>query len=157
MISPDEMQFYARRLIAHSQGNPFPHPPPSDPPILTIAAPRRTMGAMDAYGGDGPSTPHMRPAQKLVHQASSASLASACSRATSISEAETESTDGGGDEESTDDEPTVRPTWSVRGGNDSRDEGEDGATDGEGVDLDDDDDEDGPGDLRMASPFAHPR
>ncbi len=115
------------------------------------------MGAMDAYGGDGPSTPHMRPTQKLVHQASSASLASACSRATSISEAETESTDGGGDEESTDDEPTVRPAWSVRGGGDSRDEGEDGATDGEGVELDDDDDDDGPGDLRMASPFAHPR
>src|ERR1700677_1263855 len=99
MISPDEMQFYARRLIAHSQGNnSLPHPPPSDPPISTIAAPRRTMGAMDAYGGDGPSTPLMRPTQKLVHQASSASLASACSRATSISEAETESTDGGGDE-----------------------------------------------------------
>ncbi|KAH9040596.1 cyclin-domain-containing protein [Lactarius hengduanensis] len=156
-ISPDEMQFYARRLIAHSQGNTLPHPPPSDPPIPTIAAPRRTMGAMDAYGGDGPSTPHMRPTQKLVHQASSASLASACSRATSISEAETESTDGGGDGGSTDDEPTVRPTWSVRGGDDSRDEGEDGATDGEGVDLDDDDDDDGPGDLRMASPFTHPR
>ncbi|KAH9011288.1 hypothetical protein EDB85DRAFT_1142237, partial [Lactarius pseudohatsudake] len=46
---------------------------------------------------------------------------------------------------STDDEPTVRPTWSVRGGDDIRDEGEDGATDGEGVDLDDDDDDDGPG------------
>ena len=113
------------------------------------------MGAMDAYGGDGPSTPLMRPAQKLVHQASSASLASACSRATSISEAETESTDGGGDEGSTDDEPTVRPTWSVRGGGGGDDEAEDGATD---RDLDEDDeDDDGPGDLRMASPFAHPR
>ena len=114
------------------------------------------MGAMDAYGGDGPSTPLMRPTQKLVHQASSASLASACSRATSISEAKRESTDGGGDEGSTDDEPTVRPAWSVRGG--GGDEAEDGATDGEGVDLDEDDeDDDGPGDLRMASPFAHPR
>ena len=156
MISPDEMQFYARRLIAHSQGNTIPHPLPSDPPISTIAAPRRTMGAMDAYGGDGPSTPLLRPTQKLVHQASSASLASACSRATSISEAETESTDGGGDEGSTDDEPTVRPTWSVRGGGGGGDdEAEDGATD---RDLDEDDeDDDGPGDLRMASPFAHPR
>jgi len=115
------------------------------------------MGAMDAYGGDGPSTPLMRPAQGLAHQASSASLASACSRTTSISEAETESTDGGGDEESTDDEPTVRPAWSVRGGDDSRDDDDDGTTDREGVDLDDDDDDDGPGDLRMASPFAHSR
>lgn len=155
MISPDEMQFYARRLIAHSQGNSLPHVRPSDPPVPIIAAPRRAMGAMDAYGGDGPSTPHMRPAQKLAHQASSASLASACSRATSVSEAETESTDGGGDEESTDDEPTVRPTWSVCSGDDSRDEGDDGATDGEGVDLDEDDD--GTGDLRMASPFTHTR
>lgn len=67
-----------------------------------------------------------------------------------MSEAETESTDGGGDE-STDDEPTVRPTWSVRGGDDSRDD-DDGATDGER-----EEDEDGSGDLRMASPFTHTR
>jgi hypothetical protein len=151
-ISPEEMQVYARRLIFHAQGNSPPRTRPSDPPVPTISAPRRAMGAMDAYGGDGPSTPHMRPVQKLAHQASSASLASACSRATSASEAETESTDGGGDEESTDDELTVRPTWSVRGGDDSRDDGDDGATDGEG-----EEDEDGSGDLRMASPFTHTR
>lgn len=151
MVSPEEMQVYARRLIFHAQGNSPLRTRPSDPPVPTISAPRRAMGAMDAYGGDGPSTPHMRPVQKLAHQASSASLASACSRATSASEAETESTDGGGDE-STDDEPTVRPTWSVRGGDDSRDDGDDGATDGEG-----EEDEDGSGDLRMASPFTHTR
>jgi hypothetical protein len=75
----------------------------------------------------------MRPVQKLAHQASSVLLASACSRATSVSEAEAESTDGGGDEESTD-EPTVRPAWKVRGG-------DDGATDGER-----EEDEDGSGD-----------
>ena len=154
MISPEEMQVYARRLVFHARGN-SPSPSrtrPSDLPILTIAAPRRAMGAMDAYGGDGPNTPHMPPVQKLAHQASSASLASACSRATSVSETETESTDGGGDE-STDDEPTVRPAWSVRGGDDSRDDGDDGATDGERAE----EDEDGSGDLRMASPFAHTR
>jgi hypothetical protein len=155
MISPDEMQFYTRRLIAHSQGNTLTHVRPSDPSVPIISVPRRAMGAMDAYSGDGPSTPHMRPTQKLVHQASSTSLASACSHATSVSEAETESTDGGGDEESTDDEPTVRPTWSVCSGDDSRDDGDDATTDGEGVDLDED--EDGTGDLRMASPFTRTR
>jgi hypothetical protein len=107
------------------------------------------MGAVDAYGGDGPNTPHMRPVQKLAHQASSASLASACSRATST---ETESTDGGGDEESTDDEPTVRPTWSVCGGDDTRDDHDEGATDGECEEHND-----GSGDLRMASPFTRTR
>ena len=152
MISPQEMQVYARRLIFHAQGNSPPRTHSSDPPVPTISAPRRAMGAMDAYGGDGPSTPHMRPVQKLAHQASSASLASACSRATSVSEEETESTDGGGDEGSTDDEPTVRPAWSVRGGDDSRDDGDDGATDGEH-----EEDEDGSGDLRMASSFTHTR
>ena len=152
MISPEEMQVYARRLVFHAQGNSPSRTRPSDLPVPTIAAPRRAMGAMDAYGGDGPSTPHMQPVQKLAHQASCASFASACSRATSVSEAETESTDGGGDE-STDDEPTVRPAWSVRGRNDSRDEGEDGATDGERVE----DDDDSSGDLRMASPFARTR
>jgi hypothetical protein len=151
MISPEEMQVYARRLISHTQGNTPPRIRPSDPPVPIIATPRRTMGAVDAYGGDGPNTPHMRPVQKLAHQASSASLASACSRATSVSETETESTDGGGDE-STDDEPTVRPTWSVCGGDDNRDDRDEGATDGER-----EDDNDDSGDLRMASPFAHTR
>ncbi|KAH9963344.1 cyclin-domain-containing protein [Russula dissimulans] len=154
MISPDEMQVYARRLVFHAQGNTPPRSRPSDPPVPIIAAPRRAMGAMDAYGGDGPSTPQTRPVQKLVHQASSASLASACSHATSASEAETESTDGGGDEGSTDDEPTVRPTWSARGAGDSRDDGDDGMTDGERDAEEEDDDS---GDLRMASPFAHSR
>jgi hypothetical protein len=155
MISPDEMQVYARRLVFHAQGSSLPRSRLSDPPVPTIAAPRRAMGAVDAYGGDGPSTPHMRPVQKLAHQASSASLASACSRATSVSEAETESTDGGGDEESTDDEPTVRPTWSVCGGDDSRDDRDERAADGERVDLEED--SDCSGDLRMASPFTHTR
>ena len=153
MISPEEMQVYARRLIFHAQGNSPPRTRPSDLPVPIIAAPRRAMGTMDAYGNDGPSTPHMAPVQKLAHQASSASLASACSRATSVSEAETESTDGGGDGGSTDDEPTVRPAWSVCGGDDSRDDGDDGGTDGERVE----EDGDGSGDLRMASPFAHTR
>jgi hypothetical protein len=152
MISPEEMQVYAGRLIFHAQGDTLPRVCPSDPPVPTIAAPRRTMGAVDAYGGDGPNTPHMRPVQKLAHQASSASLASACSRATSVSEAETESTDGGGDEESTDDEPTVRPTWSVCSGDDSQDDRDEEATDGER-----DEDNDGSGDLRMASPFVQRR
>jgi hypothetical protein len=113
------------------------------------------MGAVDAYGGDGPSTPQMRPVQKLTHQASSTSLASACSLATTASETETESTDGGGDEESTDDEPTVRPAWSVCGGDDRRDDRDEGAADGEGADLEEDND--GSGDLRMSSPFTHTR
>jgi hypothetical protein len=152
MISPDEMQVYAKRLVFHAQGNSPLRTRPSDPPVPIIAAPRRTMGAVDAYGGDGPSTPHMRPVQKLVHQASSTSLASACSLATSVSEAETESTDGGGDEESTDDEPTVRPAWSVCG-DDSRDDRDEGAADGEHGE----EDNDGSGDLRMASPFAQTR
>jgi hypothetical protein len=155
MISPDEMQVYARRLIFRAQGNSPSRVRPSDLPVPTIAAPRRAMGAVDAYGGDGPSTPQMRPVQKLTHQASSTSLASACSLATSVSEAETESTDGGGDEESTDDEPTVRPAWSACGGDDSRDDHDEGATDGERADLEEDND--GSGDLRMASPFTHTR
>ena len=46
------------------------------------------------------------PLQKLAHPASRASLASACSQVTSMSEAEIESTDGGGNE-SMDDEPAV--------------------------------------------------
>lgn len=155
MISPDEMQVYARRLIFRAQGNSPLRVRPSDLPVPTIAAPRRAMGAVDAYGGDGPSTPQMRPVQKLTHQASSTSLASACSLATSASEAETESTDGGGDEESTDDEPTVRPAWSACGGDDSRDDHDEGAADGDRADLEEDNE--GPGDLRMASPFTHTR
>jgi hypothetical protein len=150
MISPEEMQVYARRLIFHAQGNSPPRVRPSDPPVPIIAAPRRAMGAVDAYGGDGPNTPHMRPVQKLAHQASSTSLASACSRTTSVSEAETESTDGGGDEGSTDDEPTVRPSWSVCSGDDTLDDRDEGTTDGE-------EDNDGSGDLRMASPFTRTR
>ena len=154
MISPEEMHVYARRLISHAQGNSPSRVRPSDLPVPTIAAPRRAMGAVDAYGGDGPSTPQMRPVQKLTHQASSTSLASACSLATSASEAETESTDGGGDE-STDDEPTVRPAWSACGGDDSRNDRDEGAADGEGADRVEDND--GSGDLRMASPFTHTR
>jgi hypothetical protein len=79
-------------------------------------------------------------------------------RATSISEAETESTDSGGDKGSTDDEPMVCPTWSMHSGDDSCDNAKDGMMDGEGVNLDDDgDDDDSPGDLRTVSPFAHLR